>query len=124
MRIIRVGDLLAQSPGYRVITLRVIRLNIGWADNDFGTHRPEEIDLGLALFISSCKNTSISTNSCNQGKSHSGIARGSFDNGASRLQNALLFSGINHLHSNSVSYAPPRSHPSALPVYATRHSGC
>src|SRR5690625_7551217 len=97
---IKVSGPRAQTPGFRVITLRVIRLNIGWADNDFGTHRPEEIDLGLALFISSCKNTSISTNSCNQGKSHSGIAGGSFDNGTSRLQNALLFSGINHLHSN------------------------
>src|SRR5690625_6490469 len=96
MRIIRVGDLLAQSPGYRVITLRVIRLNIGWADNDFGTHRPEEIDLGLALFISSCKNTSISTNSCNQGKSHSGIYGGSFDNYTYRLSNTFYFI-VNHL---------------------------
>src|SRR5258708_3192742 len=102
IRIIRIGNFASELFRDGIVAPRVLRLDGGGADNDFGAQGLEKIDFFLGLFVRGGEDALVAAHGGNQGKSHAGIAGGAFDNRAARFEEAFLFGVVNHGDADAV----------------------
>src|SRR5258708_35592789 len=82
IRIIGIGNFASELFRDGIVAPRVLRLDGGGADNDFGAEGLEKIDVFLGLVVRGGVDALVATHGAVHGKSHAGIAGGAFDNRA------------------------------------------
>ena len=81
----RVGNLFGEAAGYGVIGLRVVRFDIGRADDDLGAQRLQDIHFFFRLFVGRREDAFIPFDDGGEGEAHPSITGSAFDDGATGL---------------------------------------
>ncbi len=80
----------------------MVRGYVGGANVNFGAKGAQHVHFFFGLLVAHGANQSVAFNHGSEGKAHSGIARGAFDNGSARLEAAVAFGVFDHFKRHAV----------------------
>ena len=100
----------------------MVRGYVGGANMNFGSQGAQHVHFFFGLLVAHGTNQSIAFNHGSEGKAHSSIARGTFDNGSARLEAAVALGVFNHLNGHAVFGGVARIKVLHLGVYFARNS--
>ena len=97
-----IGNFARQFFGDGIIAARIVGLDGGGADDDFGAERFEQVDFFLGLLVRDGENHFVAAHRGDERQSHAGIAGSAFNDGAAGLEQALFFGVVNHGDADAV----------------------
>ncbi len=71
---------------HRVVRPRVLRIDVGRADDDLGAESLQRVDLLLRLLVGRREDALVALDHGGDGQAHAGVARGALDDRSARLQ--------------------------------------
>ena len=80
----------------------MIRGYVGGANVNLGTKGAQHVHFFFGLLVAHGANQPVAFNHGSEGKAHSSIARGAFDNSTARLEAAVGLGVFNHLNGHTV----------------------
>jgi hypothetical protein len=92
----RAGRLRGHATRDRVVRARVLRLDLGRADDDLGAERPQQGDLLARHLVRHHEDAAVAALRRDLGQTDPGIARRRLDDGAARPQKALALGRLDH----------------------------
>lgn len=98
----RVWDFGAESARDAIIGALIFGFDVGGANDDFGAEGLEHIHFFLALLVGRGENTAIAAHASDEREAHSGIAGGTFDDGATGFEQAIFLGIVDHFDSHPV----------------------
>ena len=102
IRLPGVWNLLLEPRRHRVVRTRILGIDVGRADDDFGAECPERVDLLLRLFVGGRKHATVALDDRRNREAHPGIPRRAFDNRSTWLEQALPLGVLDHPHGHAV----------------------
>ena len=98
----RIRRVALEARRHRVVRPRILRVDVGRADNHFGAERAQRIHLLFRLLVGGGEDALVALDHRGNRQAHAGVARGAFDDGAAGLELAGLLGVLDHLQGHAV----------------------
>jgi hypothetical protein len=98
----RAGNVFRQARGDVLVILGVALADVGAGDVHFGAHGLEVQDFLGGHLVRHHQHHPVALGAADQCQAQAGIAGGGFDDGATRLQAAIAFGGVDHRQTDAV----------------------
>ena len=102
VRFPRVRHFALEPRRHRVVRARILRIDVGRADDHFGAERLQRVDFLLRLLVGGGEDAAVALDDGGDGEAHAGIAGGAFDDRAAGLEQARLLGVLDHLDRHPV----------------------
>src|SRR5258708_2062960 len=106
--VVRIGNLAREFFRHRIVAAGIVRLDGGWADDDFGAESFQEIDFFLGLFVGGSKDALVAANRRDERQTHASVARSAFDDRAAGLEQAFFLGFVNHADADAIFHGTAR----------------
>ncbi len=105
-----IGNFAREFFRYGIVAARIVRLNSGGADDDFGAESFEEIDFFARLLVRDGENDFIAAHGGDESEAHSRVAGSAFDNGAAGFEEAFALGFVDHPGGDTIFYGAAGIH--------------
>ena len=85
IRLPGVGDFLLEARRHRIVRARILRIDVGRADDDLGAERLQRVDLLLRLLVGRREDALVALDDGGDREAHAGVAGRAFDDRAAGL---------------------------------------
>lgn len=103
-----VGNFAGEFLGDGVVAARIVGLDGGGTDDDFGAEGFQEINFFAGLFVGDGEDDFVSAHGSDESEAHAGVAGSAFDDGAAGFEEAFALGFVNHPNADSVFYGAAR----------------
>ncbi len=123
VRVKRIRNVLGEFFRHGIVAARIVGLDRRRAHDHFRAERLQQIHFFLGLLVGDGEHQLVAAHRADQREADPGVARGSLDDRAAGLQQALSFGIVDHRDADAVLHRAARIHVIGLDVHFGGESG-